>query len=69
MMVKNRNQWSFKNIKECHTTAMIGEVWYKSWRALQSNDFWYVLVKICAKAVAITPQHAKTVPTKLTSKS
>ena len=37
-----------------------GEVWYSNCRALQSKDFWYVLVKICAKAVATIAQDANT---------
>ena len=39
---------------------MYGAVWYSSCSALQSKDFWYVLVKICAKAVATIAQDAKT---------
>ena len=42
------------------TIDMYGAVWYSSCSALQSNDFWYVFVKICAKAVATIAQDAKT---------
>lgn len=39
---------------------MIGDVWYSSCIALQSSDFWYVLVKIWASAVATTAHAANT---------
>ncbi len=42
------------------TTAMYGEVWYNNCNASQFNDFWYVLVKICANTVANTAQTAMT---------
>ena len=42
------------------TIDMYGAVWYSSCSALQSKDFWYVFVKICAKAVATIAQDAKT---------
>lgn len=49
--------------------AMYGEVRCSSWSALQSRDFWYVLVNIWDSAVNTTAQTANRRPTRFKLRS